>query len=148
MFFLLSLLSIISPHHPLLLLTTCETYVQTLNSLTIFLYICFCHLSSNNIIPFCLSQWYGYFFCLIHYIWFFIYLSHVQLSLWFYVFIVLLVSFPFFTISFSLNPVELVFPASPYPPPFFFFCRAHVTPSGVTRTVSDSRRTCYLVTRL
>ncbi|XP_043990516.1 acid-sensing ion channel 1C isoform X1 [Gambusia affinis] len=26
--------------------------------------------------------------------------------------------------------------------------RAHVTPSGVTPTVSDSRRTCYLVTRL
>ncbi|KAM6918392.1 acid-sensing ion channel 1C isoform 5-T5 [Xenentodon cancila] len=26
--------------------------------------------------------------------------------------------------------------------------RAHVTPSGVTRTASDSRRTCYLVTRL
>lgn len=44
----------------------------------------------------------------------------------------------------SLNPVELVFP-----PPFLsVFCRAPVTPSGVTRTVSDSRRTCYLVTRL
>lgn len=32
--------------------------------------------------------------------------------------------------------------------PFPLFCRAPVTPSGVTRTVSDSRRTCYLVTRL
>ena len=44
----------------------------------------------------------------------------------------------------SLNPVELVFPPS-LPS---VFCRAPVTPSGVTRTVSDSRRTCYLVTRL
>lgn len=44
----------------------------------------------------------------------------------------------------SLNPVELVFPPS-LP---FCFSRAPVTPSGVTRTVSDSRRTCYLVTRL
>lgn len=33
-------------------------------------------------------------------------------------------------------------------PPFRLSCRAPVTPSGVTRTVSDSRRTCYLVTRL
>lgn len=32
--------------------------------------------------------------------------------------------------------------------PFRLSCRAPVTPSGVTRTVSDSRRTCYLVTRL
>lgn len=37
------------------------------------------------------------------------------------------------------------------PPPEisrFLSFRAHATHSGVTRTVSDSRRTCYLVTRL
>lgn len=44
----------------------------------------------------------------------------------------------------SLNPVELVSP----PPLLSVSCRAPVTPSGVTRTVSDSPRTCYLVTRL
>lgn len=40
---------------------------------------------------------------------------------------------------------------SPSPPPrpiLLLSCRAPVTHSGVTRTVSDSRRTCYLVTRL
>lgn len=46
--------------------------------------------------------------------------------------------------SLSLNLVELLFPPS-LPS---LSCRAPVTPSGVTRTVSDSRRTCYLVTRL
>ena len=43
----------------------------------------------------------------------------------------------------SLNMVELLLPPSSP-----LCCRAPVTPSGVTRTVSDTRRTCYLVTRL
>lgn len=46
----------------------------------------------------------------------------------------------------SLPPLTRLNSSSLLPPPLF--CRAPVTPSGVTRTVSDSRRTCYLVTRL
>lgn len=42
----------------------------------------------------------------------------------------------------------LIWLNSPSLLPFRLSCRAPVTPSGVTRTVSDSRRTCYLVTRL
>lgn len=37
---------------------------------------------------------------------------------------------------------------SPLLPRFPLSSRAHATHSGVTRTASDSRRTCYLVTRL
>lgn len=43
-----------------------------------------------------------------------LFVSYVQLSLRFYLFIDLLVS-SFFAISSSLNPVELIFPASPSP---------------------------------
>ena len=46
----------------------------------------------------------------------------------------------------SFPPLTRLNSSSLLPPPLF--CRAPVTPSGVTRTVSDSRRTCYLVTRL
>lgn len=151
-FFLLSLLSFIFPHLPLISckrLTTCETYAMWLilkppNLMYSFTHHCL-HMFLSFIVLYYIS--YPCAWCVnIDQLDFFQFNfsspcmhGHTQFTCGSILSSTIIT--PFITLPLTrLNSSPLL--------PFPLFCRAPVTPSGVTRTASDSRRTCYLVTRL
>lgn len=150
------------PPAPDSLLTTCETYAVWLTlqicciHYLVIVHICFCHSLSLYIpsLSDVINDDQPNFFCFCsicprHILFFFsspLCALPMFRSLSFYL---CLISFLHHHHHHSLHrPPPLTRLNSSSLLPFRLFCRAPVTPSGVTRTVSDSRRTCYLVTRL
>lgn len=151
------------PPAPDSLLTTCETYAVWLTlqicciHYLVIVHICFCHSLSLYIPSLCLMS-----LMMINLI--FSVFAQFVLATSFFFFSSPLCALPMFrSLSFYLCLISFLHHHHHHslhrPPPltrlnsssllpFRLFCRAPVTPSGVTRTVSDSRRTCYLVTRL